>query len=432
MAARGGEQSYDLDCESSIGAAPPYQRSLGQQSDSIISQSATPTSLASHDVRGASKLPGLVRVHMQREETRLAHQRSRVEGQSKARVKDCLYQSSFALWKHIGSAPLTAVTLPSQVSAFFRFNAEDTANLRCMAEAVIGSGAMDVKTFLTRLKETDKESSSGLEQQEARRFQAAGIMDHTIQKVIRNPQAKIAMSHPRPENELGKMTVNPPYGVLGDTERMNALISSHLDLKYDTLRDALVRADTEGRGRVTRAQFSQALRSVAHYLFESELQALITVVDPKNRGYIYLSDFLGQSGVGMQYLKRKSDRSALQGDPLVWSVVPVPPRTVKEKRKIRALSTKASRLRVTDSKHRIGVEAARNEAANTAVPRRPPPRRHEGPPVSHKVPRELSVSSAAREQEHLATPASEAHAPTPPQPRHDCGEGSNVCEVGSG
>ena len=349
-------------------------------SETPLSQAISYPATSVHSSRSVTprvgKLPSLGNLHQQRHVQKQAHIAVRRNQQMACSLKDRIYQSSFALRKAVPSTPMGYAQLTQAMAAFFKLSNEEAHCLEGVVRGVVGNDTTDVKAFLTALNTTDKEMSPGLEQLETKRFDVQGIMDSAIQKVMKNPKAHIAMSHNRPENELGKVTVNPPFGVMGDSERMNALISCHLDLKFDTLKAALSAHDASGKGRVTHGQFSKAMRETAHYLFESELQALISIVDPKKRGYIVIDEFL--NGVGMEFLKKKTDRGSLNGDPLVWAVAPVPPRVAAPKQRLRAPSTKASRLRKTDSKVRLEEEAARVEIARVSPPRKPPPRKRGG------------------------------------------------------
>ena len=229
---------------------------------------------------------------------------------------------SFALWRKV---PATAdeESFCQGVEAAFTLSPEHRRELRSLVSLAFSDSQCqyEPKEFIARLKLHDRTHNPGRERWEHDRFDVDGVMDGKIRKVFRHPDARnhVSMAHRRPSHELGEVTVNPPYGILGDAERMAALISSSLDLQHDTLRNALQQRQVPpGSGRVDHKGFAAALSESVGHIFASDITKLLAVVDPKRLGWVHIASFL--RGSGLEYLKKKADRKSLSGDPLIWEV----------------------------------------------------------------------------------------------------------------
>ena len=256
-------------------------------------------------------------------------------------------------------------------------------------------GVIDFREFCEMLKVHDKsrmtEDGTALSQQEKRRFDRC-VMDKKMQAAVMADDSRtIRVIGGMPTNELGPMQIDCPYGVLGDSERMDAVIASFLDIKYDKLRDTFKRFDVNGNGKVSYAEFREGMKDLDHYVFDDEIDNLIAVLDRKKKGYILIDDFV--KGLGKEYLKKKAHRSQAHESPFQWPVVEKQhktnrpssdrsPRAEKRHAVPPCRLTRASELRANDAKLKLhdifkredGNHQARVVAgtAGTSIPKPPP------------------------------------------------------------
>eukprot|EP01062_Namystynia_karyoxenos_P026136 TRINITY_DN20407_c0_g1_i1.p1 TRINITY_DN20407_c0_g1~~TRINITY_DN20407_c0_g1_i1.p1 ORF type:complete len:430 (+),score=128.72 TRINITY_DN20407_c0_g1_i1:96-1292(+) len=308
--------------------------------------------------------------------------RLRIQGS----LKDRIYQRSFALRKLFrkqsgGSEGMKMAEFLKRMKEQFALSEEEVDVLRDMTRQTDcdRSGTIDFKEFCDLLKRLDRESNPEGERREKARFLAHGVMDPKMQRaMLRNPQAQegVALGHVRPANELGRMGVDAPFGVLGDGERMAAMISSYLDMRYDHIAACLNRHDADRDGKLTHDELRRALRAVDPYIFDQEIKGLIEHTDQKRKGLISISEFL--EGAGAEYVKNKAARASAGlcgGDPLRWDTAEYSRQQVLERlRQTRpkglkkAPATKSARLRQASSCARRDDLDRRERAQWAAMP----------------------------------------------------------------
>ena len=260
-----------------------------------------------------------------------------------ARLKDVLYQRSHTLRKKIDNRQ-TADEFCRNCKKLFRLSDTEMGLLRTLLPQ--GDSLIDSRSFISSLRGTAEQN----DKLEKERFGVLGVMDRKIQKMLINNQG-LSMGHSRPANVLGNMNVHPPFGVLGDGERMGSMQAAYLDMKADLLLNSFALYDPTNTGRISHSDFKLAMKSVDNYIFDTEISRLIKQFDRKKRGYIEIRPFI--NGVGSEYLKKKADRCSLTGDPLVWEVSDQHPKMMPPRGKLKAPSTRTSRLRHMQSKQQI-------------------------------------------------------------------------------
>eukprot|EP01065_Artemidia_motanka_P035751 TRINITY_DN43640_c0_g1_i1.p1 TRINITY_DN43640_c0_g1~~TRINITY_DN43640_c0_g1_i1.p1 ORF type:complete len:400 (+),score=143.12 TRINITY_DN43640_c0_g1_i1:56-1255(+) len=308
-----------------------------------------------------------------------AERRLRLQGT----LKDRIYQRSFALRKMLRrtseQGPMRLEQLLTRVGDLCNLTDEERAELQRMAVAADTdrSGTIDFKEFCTLLKLSDRRMHPEQEQREKSRFLAHGVMDPKMQRaVLKNPhaQGELALSHARPANELGRMQVDAPFGVLGDGERMGAVISSYLNMKHDHISSCLTSHDSDNDGKLTHDELRAALRCVDPYIFDQEIRSIIETSDPRRRGLVSISEFI--DGAGAEYVKSKAARASAGlsgGDPLQWTTSEYSRRAVLDqlrnappKQLRRAPPTRAAKLR-QERMHNVRDALDRREKAMIAA-----------------------------------------------------------------
>eukprot|EP01060_Flectonema_neradi_P022640 TRINITY_DN30888_c0_g1_i1.p1 TRINITY_DN30888_c0_g1~~TRINITY_DN30888_c0_g1_i1.p1 ORF type:complete len:203 (+),score=47.04 TRINITY_DN30888_c0_g1_i1:1-609(+) len=163
---------------------------------------------------------------------------------------------------------------------------------------------------------------------------------------------------------------------------MGAMQAAYLDMKTDILLNAFSNYDPHNTGRISHSDFKLAMKAVDSYIFDSEISRLIKQLDRKKRGYIDIVPFI--NGVGSEYLKKKADRCSLTGDPLVWEVSDQHPKIMPPRGKLKAPSTRTSRLRHLQSKQHIDAARCYEKFGyyHPVVPTTPPHQRGKRKPLS--------------------------------------------------
>eukprot|EP00760_Papus_ankaliazontas_P008969 PhM_4_TR13951/c2_g1_i1/m.32178 len=255
-------------------------------------------------------------------------------------VRDRIYQKTMNLRRTFrqldpeGRGKVTYAALVGEMTKAYQLSEMETHCLRILVDRadLNKDGFIDYVEFNALLKavqpdSNDKHSAQQRQTQmsvaDKKRFQGQGFVDQRLSKLLLQSDKPVPMVAQQPTNELGKMTIEAPFGVLGDSERMDSMIQAFLTTKYDKLRNTLAEMDTENTGKLTRDQFREAITHVDRYVFKSEVDALLGVLDPKKRGHITIDKFV--SLLGQEFLKKKAHRGAPL-NPLVWDVKEKTPR----------------------------------------------------------------------------------------------------------
>ena len=285
-------------------------------------------------------------------------------------LKDRIYQRSFDLRKTFrqldpqGNGLIPFDTFVAEMNRAYQLSPVEQVCLRqLLLEADFNhDNFIDFREFCEMLKMHDPGQGQELSATEKKRFQLKGLMDKKMQEaVVNNSKSQVKLDNALPTNELGRMTIECPYGVLGDSERMDAVIATFLRTKYDALQTTFAKHDADRDGFVTWPEFRSAMKELDRYVFDDEIDNLLHELDKKKRGKINIEEFV--SGAGREYLKKKAHRSNVQQSPFVWESQEKSPRTPREgpmtaegkplKKLKKPSGTKASDLRTQDNRLRL-------------------------------------------------------------------------------
>lgn len=244
-------------------------------------------------------------------------------------IKDRIYQHSFNLrktFREIDPDGKGLIPIPVCIEEMGRIYQLSPYEKECLLPLLReadfrNDGAIDFKEFVEMLKMHSK-SSQPLSEAEKARFQQKGAMDKRMQEALRSDASReITIQGGLPTNELGPMTIDAPFGVLGDSEKMDAVITTFLNIKFEHLRSVMQRHDSNSDGIVTYAEFRAGMKELDRYVFDDEINILLEALDRKRKGAIVIDDFV--KGAGREYLKKKAHRSNSFQSPFVWDESPV-------------------------------------------------------------------------------------------------------------
>lgn len=267
-------------------------------------------------------------------------------------IKDRIYQRSENLrktYRELDAAGLGSIPLEVFVQAMRRSFMLNQLEQDCLRVMTVDAdfhrdGVIDFREFCEMLKTHDRNQGDPvITESERKRFQTKGLIDGHVQKMMKSIDHPIRIVHGVPKNELGTLTIECPFGVLGDSERMDAVIQTYLDRKMDGLKHAFEECDRNHDGFLTREEFREAMHALDRYIFDDEVTSLIHTLDRKKRGLIAIADFLS-TGLGREYLKKKAHRTnAAYDNPFIWfdqqdasgRAIPCPPQTARAASSIR-------------------------------------------------------------------------------------------------
>lgn len=261
-------------------------------------------------------------------------------------LRDRIYQRSFNLRKTFreldaeGKGAIPIEVFAMEMVRAFSLNAIETKCLRVLLDEsdFKRDGKLDFQEFCEMLKLRDYESDPVVTESQQKRLQGPGLMDPRMQRMMRESTRSIEVRGGVPTNELGHMQIECPFGVLGDSERMDAVISAFFTHKTDTLRTAFQKHDSDHDGWLTRQEFRNAMKEVDRYVFDDEIDSLLeSLLDghngrlvkfhknpSKQANQVNIEEFV--CGPGREYLKKKAHRSNAHANPFIWTV-PDAPRT---------------------------------------------------------------------------------------------------------
>lgn len=241
-------------------------------------------------------------------------------------------------------------------------------------------GVIDFKEFVEMLKpHTGSGGAEGggdavMTAEDKRRLLSKNHADKKMVNAVAEGtlDREIKLSTGIPANELGAMTIECPFGVLGDSEKMDAVVATYLSIRLDKLRATLANRDSNNDGFVTYNEFRGGMKEVDRYIFDDEISALIEALDTKKKGLISIDGFV--TGVGKEYLKNKAHRSnSAFNSPFVWAEAPPPvPRSMASPRQAEkskkgplkpAAMTRGANLRLAGNRHRLELQAKEEEDA---------------------------------------------------------------------
>jgi len=248
-------------------------------------------------------------------------------------IRSRIYQRSINLRRtfHLldpqGKGKVTYNDLVSEMTKTYQLSDVEQHCLRILVDRADykKDGFIDFVEFTSIFKMfQSKAEENTMSESEKRRFQGQGFVDPRLNHLILCGDKSIPMVAEHPTNELGKMTIEAPFGVLGDSERMDSMIQAFLTTKFDKLRQTLQEVDKNNTGRLTYDEFHQAIKKVDRYVFDSEIENLLAVLDKKKKGFVIIDQFM--EVLGQEFLKKKAHRGAPL-NPLVWGVKDKAPRT---------------------------------------------------------------------------------------------------------
>lgn len=201
-------------------------------------------------------------------------------------LRDRVYQRSFNLRKTFreldasGTGAVPIDTFAAEMSRFFSLSPLEQRCLRVLLEEsdFRRDGKIDFREFCEMLKMRDYESDAVVSDAQRKRLQGPGVMDPRMQRMVRDGHQPILVQGGVPTNELGHMRIECPFGVLGDSERMDAVITAFFTHKLSQLREVFVKHDDDRDGYLTRQQFRTAMKEVDRYVFDDEIDSLLDAV----------------------------------------------------------------------------------------------------------------------------------------------------------
>lgn len=275
-------------------------------------------------------------------------------------LRDRVYQRSFNLRKTFreldaqgnGAVPIEAFA--AEMARSFSLSGIELKCLRVLLEEADfrRDGKIDFREFCEMLKMRDYDSDAVVSDAQRKRLQGPGVMDPRMQRMVKDGSQAIHVQGGVPTNELGHMRIECPFGVLGDSERMDAVITAFFTHKLGQLRAAFERFDDDKDGCLTRQQFRDAMKEVDRYVFDNEIDSLLEAIldghntlatgrrtlassqssaRPKHNNLININQFV--NGPGKEYLKKKAHRSNAHANPFIWNQPPEPPRSSQSPRR---------------------------------------------------------------------------------------------------
>lgn len=258
-------------------------------------------------------------------------------------LRDRVYQRSFNLRKtfreldSVGKGAIPIDEFAAEMGRSFSLSALELKCLKVLLDEADfrRDGVIDFREFCEMLKMRDYDSDAVISDAQRKRLAGPGVLDPRMQKMMKeNETMPIRVQGGVPTNELGHMNIECPFGVLGDSERMDAVIAAFFTHKTDTLRVVFRSHDADRDGWLTPQEFRNGMKEVDRYVFDDEIDNLLEAifaarkakrtVSSKHAQHINIEDFVG--GLGREYLKKKAHRSNAHANPFVWNV-PEPPRT---------------------------------------------------------------------------------------------------------
>eukprot|EP01006_Ploeotia_vitrea_P017021 TRINITY_DN48012_c0_g1_i1.p1 TRINITY_DN48012_c0_g1~~TRINITY_DN48012_c0_g1_i1.p1 ORF type:complete len:487 (+),score=38.80 TRINITY_DN48012_c0_g1_i1:80-1540(+) len=250
----------------------------------------------------------------------------RVSAKEEDEVKELICQHAYSLRKNLFKLANEA---PSMERSQFLDHVEKTLKFSPHQRTVLESlltqhgqdrGDVTFSRFETSLKKQGRQDNEHQYAVEINRFMRPGIMDRKLQKVVQRSnetedENRVLLTTARENNQLGASVVQPPYAVMGDSERMGGIISAYLEAREDTLKNAMDQYSDSG-GNIAYADFQKALLKYDKCTSQSEMDDLMTVLDPRKKGFFSIDKFL--SAYGQEYIKKRSQRST-GGNPLAWT-----------------------------------------------------------------------------------------------------------------
>lgn len=283
-----------------------------------------------------------------------------------AGIRDRLYQRSlnlrrtFRLLDPEGRGKVTYAALVEEMTRTYQLSDIEQHCLRILVDRADykKDGFIDFVEFCSLLKMVQDDEGPNaqiMSDSEKKRFQGQGFVDQRLSRLILSGEKQVPMVAYHPTNELGKMTIEAPFGVLGDSERMDSMIQAFLTTKFDKLRQTFCDVDTTRSGRLMYDEFRTAIKNVDRYVFDSEIDTLLAVLDKKKRGYVVIDEFM--TVLGQEFLKKKAHRGAPL-NPLVWEVQPKAPRAPDQPKSAKkvtrpAATTRTQALREQENKARL-------------------------------------------------------------------------------
>eukprot|EP00759_Apiculatamorpha_spiralis_P012872 PhF_6_TR19726/c0_g1_i1/m.28792 len=154
------------------------------------------------------------------------------------------------------------------------------------------------------------------------RFQHSGIT-RSMHKILDRGDNDVGLINRRPANELGVARTNPPFNMIGDSERIAAMHSAVLVAREEQLKKVLLHHDANRDGLLSHQEFRAALRELEPQISIFHEGDMIRQLDVERRGWVVIDDFLRR--FGFTFLQPPSLRGSLgAGNILAWSSDPAP------------------------------------------------------------------------------------------------------------
>lgn len=240
-------------------------------------------------------------------------------------LKDRIYQRSHNLrhtFRELDANGTGLIPLPEFTEEMGRTYQLSPVERQCLYLMLLDAdlkqdGKLDFREFCEMLKSYDKSKTNEMSARERKRFDRCVIDKKMQATVMRDDNKPIKLPGGLPTNELGSMNIDCPFGVLGDSEKMDAVVTSFLNVKTDKLRETFKEFDVNNNGRVSHDEFKRGMQTHDPYIFDDEIVGLLDALDPKKKGYVLVEEFVG--GMGKEYLKKKAHRSQAHDSPFTWT-----------------------------------------------------------------------------------------------------------------
>ena len=166
-----------------------------------------------------------------------------------------------------------------------------------------------------------------------------GVLNKSMSIILKRCKSQVGLGNKRPTNILGKLQCDPPYAVLGDTERMLALESASLSFRTDQIRNFFRKQlSSYPEEHIPHKAFYNTLCKLlqaSHHPSSLALDQILDtmkVLDSNNTGFVSLTEFLKK--YSLELLKKPSMRVTLgRENPLRWSGVPQVSKTEPDEQK---------------------------------------------------------------------------------------------------
>lgn len=143
---------------------------------------------------------------------------------------------------------------------------------------------------------------------ERSRFKAPGIMYGKMQSMLQLTSGDIGLANRRPPHPIGDTAVSPPFGIEGDAERMECIISAYMENRSDEIQLHFHKCDRNNDGKLSYVEFATGMKNFDSEIPKASIEDMIHALDPDGKGFISLRDIRAKFSV--EFMKNKSQRGS--------------------------------------------------------------------------------------------------------------------------